>query len=81
MIKPMWKLISLILALGVFLVVGIANLTSSEELIWTVGKSIAAFFVSWIILNHLGAMLLAILEKPDDAAAPSEAASTGERGS
>lgn len=81
MIKPMWKLISLILSLGVFLAVGIANLVGGEELIWTVGKSIAAFFVSWTILNHLGAMLLAILEKPEDAAAAVEAAPTGERGS
>ncbi len=91
MIKPMWKLISVILALGVFLVVGITNVTSGEELIWTVGKSIAAFFVSWIVLNHLGGMLLAVLDPsascPEDGRqqgeAPSAAAETpaGERGS
>jgi divalent metal cation (Fe/Co/Zn/Cd) transporter len=81
MIKPMWRLIGLILSLGVFLAAGIANLVGGEELIWVVGKAIAAFFVSWVILNHLGAMLLAVLERPEDAAQPGEAAPTGERGS
>jgi hypothetical protein len=69
MINPMWKVISLVLALGVFLAVGVATLVAGEELVWAVGKSIGAFFVSWIILNHLGAMLLAVLDKPEDQAA------------
>lgn len=74
MIKQVWKLISLILALGVFLAAGIANFVGGEELVWLVGKSVAAFFVSWIILSHLGAMLLSLFEKHDEAAemAPTE---------
>ncbi|MHB9037013.1 MAG: hypothetical protein ACYC64_10110 [Armatimonadota bacterium] len=61
MVQPVWKLISLLLGLIVFLGVGMALWMSGEDLIWVVGKSIGSFFVCWIVLGQLGNMLMAVM--------------------
>ena len=61
MVQPVWKLISLLLGLVVFLGVGMALWVSGEDLIWIVGKSIGSFFVCWIVLGQLGNMLMAVM--------------------
>jgi hypothetical protein len=63
MLTAVWKVISLFLALGSFLVVGVMTLMIGEELIWVVGKAIVAFVVCWIIFGYLGGMLLVVAEK------------------
>lgn len=81
MIRPLWKVIGLILSVGLFLVVAVVNLTEGEELVWVVTKAIIAFFVSWIVLNNLGSVLLSILDKHEDTPAPGENSPSAERGS
>jgi hypothetical protein len=66
MVAPVWKLISLILALAVFLVIGVLTLLSGEELLWVVLKSIGSFFISWIVLGFLGNMLFAVVDKQEE---------------
>ncbi len=46
MVKPVWNVISLFLALGAFLGVGINEVVGGEDLVWAVGKAVAAFFGS-----------------------------------
>ena len=65
MIRSMWKLVSLILAIIAFLVVGVTELLGGEELVWAVGKAVASFFVCWFVLGYLGNMLTAVLERQD----------------
>jgi hypothetical protein len=64
-IKPVWKMISLFLALAVFLGVGVVELLGGEELLWVVGKAVASFFACWIVLGTLGNMLLAVLNRQE----------------
>ncbi|MEN6358123.1 MAG: hypothetical protein ABFD83_13690 [Armatimonadota bacterium] len=62
MIQSVWKLISLLIGLVVFLSVGMVLWLAGEDLIWIVIKSIGAFFVCWIVLGQLGGMLVAVLK-------------------
>jgi ABC-type bacteriocin/lantibiotic exporter with double-glycine peptidase domain len=62
MIQSVWKLISLLIGLVVFLGVGLVLWLAGEDLIWIVAKSISAFFVCWIVLCQLGGMLAAVLK-------------------
>jgi hypothetical protein len=66
-VQPAWKIISLLLGLGVFLGIGIMSMTAGDELIWSVGKAVGGFTASWIVLSYLGAFLGAIAEKPVEA--------------
>ena len=78
MIGPVWKLISLFLALGTFLVVGIYNISSGEDLMWAVLKSGGAFLILWIVLGQLGNMLLAVLGRQEEPLIAEPAADGGE---
>ena len=86
MIGPVWKLISLFLALGTFLAAGIYNISSGEDLMWTMLKASGAFLLSWIVLGQLGKMLLTVLGRQEEslvtepAADGSEAAPRKKRG-
>lgn len=62
MIQSVWKLISLLIGLVVFLGVGMVLWMAGEDLLWIVLKSIGAFFVCWIVLGQLGGMLVAVLK-------------------
>lgn len=62
MIQSVWKLISLLIGLVVFLSVGMVLWLTGEDLIWIVVKSIGSFFISWIVLCQLGGMLVAVLK-------------------
>jgi ABC-type bacteriocin/lantibiotic exporter with double-glycine peptidase domain len=62
MVQPVWKLISLLIGLVVFLSVGVTLWLMNEDLIWIVLKSIGSFFICWIILGQLGGMLVAVLQ-------------------
>ncbi|MCE5314745.1 MAG: hypothetical protein ABFD49_03205 [Armatimonadota bacterium] len=62
MVQPVWKLISLVLGLVMFLSVGAALWLAGEDLIWIVAKSIGSFFVCWIVLGYLGNMLIAVMK-------------------
>jgi len=64
-VTPVWKMISLFLSLGAFLSVGINEILGGEELVWAVGKAVAAFFASWIVLGTLGNVLLAVLNRQE----------------
>ncbi|MCX8052928.1 MAG: hypothetical protein N3B12_03900 [Armatimonadetes bacterium] len=70
MVKPVWKMMSLFLALGAFLGVGINEIVAGEELVWAVGKAVAAFFGSWIVLGMLGNALMAVLNRQEVEQAP-----------
>jgi len=65
-VQPAWKIISLLLCLGVFLGVGAISLAAGDELVWCVGKATGAFIVSWFVLSHLGALLGMFFERSDD---------------
>lgn len=67
MVAPVWKLISLILALAIFLAVGVLMVLSGEEILWVVLKAVGAFFVSWIVLGYMGNMLFAVVTKQKEA--------------
>lgn len=62
MVQPVWKLISLLIGLVVFLSVGVTLWLINEDLIWIVLKSIGSFFICWIVLGQLGGMLVAVLQ-------------------
>jgi hypothetical protein len=78
LVKPVWKMISLFLALGAFLGVGINELVGGEELVWAVGKAVAAFLVSWIVLGTLGNVLSVVLNRQE--IEPATAAKLDEKG-
>ncbi|MCX6345505.1 MAG: hypothetical protein NT018_10615 [Armatimonadetes bacterium] len=63
-IQPAWKIISLLLGLGLFLGVGILALSFGDEPVWSIGKAMGAFIACWVLLNYLGALLGMIAEKP-----------------
>ena len=65
MVKPVWKMMSLFLALGAFLGVGINELLGGEDLVWAVGKAVGAFFACWIVLGTLGNALTAVLNRQE----------------
>ncbi|MCE5198777.1 MAG: hypothetical protein ABFD54_10465 [Armatimonadota bacterium] len=65
MIQPVWKLISLLVGLGVFLAVGVSVWLAEEDLVWVIGKAIGSFFICWIVLGQMGGMLLSVLGKQD----------------
>lgn len=81
-VQPAWKIISLLLSLGVFLGIGVMSLSSGDEFVWSIGKATGAFIASWIVLSYLGSFLGMIVEKPEDfPAAPSDGEiESGERG-
>ena len=78
MIGPVWKMISLFLALGTFLVVGIYNISSGEDLMWAVLKAGGAFLISWIVLGQLGNMLLAVLGRQEESLIAESAAESSD---
>jgi len=78
LVKPVWKMISLFLALGAFLGVGINELVGGEELVWAVGKAVAAFLVSWIVLGTLGNVMSVVLNRQE--IEPATAAKLDEKG-
>lgn len=80
MLKAVWKMVSLFLALAGFLTVGVVSLLANEELIWVVGKAFVAFLGCWIVLKNLGAMLFYLLEKQDAPSGAEVAASENKRG-
>lgn len=65
MVGPVWKLLSVFLALAVFIATGVVLLCAGEELIWAVGKAVASFIVCWIILAQLGNILTFVVERQD----------------
>ena len=58
-------MISLFLALGVFLSVGVNALMNGEELIWAVGKALVAFIVCYIVIGWLAGVLSMSVEGAD----------------
>lgn len=67
-LRAVMKMMSLFLALGVFLVVGIQALMSGEELIWAVGKALVSFIVCWVVIGFLAGLLSMSVEGADYAA-------------
>ena len=65
MVKPVWKLLSIFLALAVFIGTGAVLLCNGEELIWVVGKAVGSFAVCWIILVQLGNVLTFVVERQE----------------
>lgn len=65
-VQPAWKIISLLLCLGVFLGIGAMSLAVGDELVWSAGKAVGAFVASWIVLSYLGALLNIVAEKPQE---------------
>ena len=65
MVKPVWKLLSIFLALSVFIATGAVLLFNGEELIWAVGKAVGSFVVCWIILVQLGNVLTFVVERQE----------------
>ena len=65
MVASIWKLISLFLALGAFLAVGVICLMAGEDLVWAVGKAVASFFGCWFVFGFLGNVLLSVLERQE----------------
>jgi len=65
MIRGVWKMCSLFLSLGAFLAVGAAVIDAGEELVWAVGKSVGSFVICWMVLNQLGAILFALVERQE----------------
>lgn len=65
MVKPMWRLVSVFLALAAFLGVGVVTLIAGEELVWVAAKSVVSFFICWIVLGQLGHVLCVVVEKQE----------------
>jgi hypothetical protein len=64
-VEPVWKMISLFLALGAFVGVAINEIVGGEDLVWAVGKAVGAFFACWIVLGTLGNVLTAVLNRQE----------------
>lgn len=71
MLAAVWKTIGLFMALAAFLAVGAGALLAGEELVWTVGKAVAAFALCWIAMGFLGNVLQMVLERQDASASES----------
>lgn len=56
-LRAVLKMISLFLALAVFLAVGINSLMMGEELIWAVGKAMVTFMICWIVIGWLAGLI------------------------
>ena len=65
-IVPMWRLISLLLAAGIFLAVGGTQLAGGEDPTWALGKAMVAFLAAWFLLGQFGAVLCTVAQKKDD---------------
>lgn len=65
-IGPMWKLISLLLAVTIFLVVGGTLLTGGEEPMWAATKAMGAFLAAWFLLSQLGGILCTVADRRED---------------
>lgn len=63
MVKPVWRLISLLLGLGAFFAVTLTNWLGGEEALWCVGKGIAVFIACWITLGWLGGILAVVVDR------------------
>lgn len=70
MIKPLWKIVSLLLSLATFGVVAALSVSGGDDMPWTVVRGVIAFIVCWIILSSLGSVLTNVLpnqiEEPDN---------------
>ena len=66
MVKPLWKIISLIMSLGTFAVVAALSVTGGDDMPWTVVRSVIAFTICWIILSNLGNILAYVLPNPNE---------------
>ena len=64
-IHPMLRLISLLLAVTIFLTVGGTLLAGGEDPIWAVAKAMGAFLVGWFVLGQLGGVLLTVAQRQD----------------
>lgn len=56
-LRAVLKMISLFLALGAFLAVGVNALMNGEELIWAVGKAMVTFIGCWVVIGWLAGLL------------------------
>ena len=56
-LRAVLKMISLFLALAVFLAVAVNSLIAGEELIWTVGKAMVTFLICWIVIGWLAGLI------------------------
>lgn len=67
LLKPVLKMMSLFLSLGVFLFVGAHALMNGEELIWAVVKALVAFIICWIVINWFAGLLSLSVESAEKA--------------
>jgi len=63
---PLWSIISLVLGLIGFLVVGGFSLATGEDLMWVAIKSVGSFVTCWMVMGYLGRILEGILAKQSD---------------
>lgn len=66
MVKPLWKLLSLMMSLASFAVVAAYSVVAGDELPWIVLRSVITFIVCWIILGNLGNILNYVLPDHDE---------------
>jgi hypothetical protein len=66
MIEPLWKILSLLMSLLAFTVVGYVNLTNGSDLLWVAIRCVVTFVVCWFILSNLGGVLSALLPSDGD---------------
>ncbi len=72
MLRPVLKMMSLFLSLGVFLFVGVHSLMTGEELIWAVGKAVVSFIICWIVVSWFAGLLSLSVEGPEKRTKPSK---------
>lgn len=72
MLRPVLKMMSLFLALGVFLFVGGHALMDGEELIWAVGKAVVSFIICWIVISWFAGLLTMSVESAEKSTEPSQ---------
>lgn|GEM_PF-1409166 len=65
MISVTWKIISFVLALVLFCVVGARGIFTGDELIWSVLRAIGAFVVCWFTLGQLGNLLVFVVGRQE----------------
>lgn len=66
MVKPLWKILSLMMSLATFGVVAALSVTAGDEMPWTVIRSVVSFVVCWIILSNMGSILGYVLPNPNE---------------
>ena len=66
MVKPLWKILSLMMSLATFGVVAALSVTGGDDMPWTVVRGVISLIVCWIILSNLGSILAFVLPNPND---------------